>query len=95
MLDSAHEDGTIQVLLDRLTKYRLPRTVALKDRIDAGGLLEDSDIEFLKRVFEDAASAKSIIKNHPELHELSGRLTSLYSDIIDTKMKKEQQSKES
>lgn len=95
MLDSEHEDGTIQVLLDRLTQFRLPRAIALKDRIDAGGLLEDSDIEFLKRVLEDAASAKSLIKNHPELHELSARLSSLYSDIITTAMKNEQQSKES
>ena len=95
MLDPAHNEGIIQVLLERLTQYRLPRAVALKQRVDAGGLLDDNDIEFLGRVLEDAASARVLMERHPELHELAGQLASLYSDIIATATKNEQQSKES
>ena len=95
MLDPAHDEGTIQVLLERLTQHRLPRAVALKQRVDAGGLLDDNDIEFLGRVLEDAASARVLMERHPELHELAGQLASLYSDIIATATINEQKSKES
>ena len=95
MLDPAHDEGTIQVLLERLTQYRLPRAVALKQRVDAGGLLDDNDIDFLGRVLEDAASARALMERHPELHELVGQLASLYSDIIATATINEQKSKES
>ena len=95
MLDSAHDEGTIQVLLERLTKFRLPRAIALKQRVDAGGLLDDNDIDFLGRVLEDAASARALMERHPELHELVGQLASLYSDIIATATINEQKSKES
>ena len=95
MLDPAHDEGTIQVLLERLTQYRLPRAVALKQRVDAGGLLDDNDIDFLGRVLEDSASARALMERHPELHDLLGQLASLYSDIIATATINEQKSKES
>ncbi len=95
MLDSEHDDGTIQVLLERLNQFRLPRAIALQKRVEEGGLLEDTDIDFLKRVLEDAASARTLVGRHPELHELAGRLSSLYTEIIATALKNEQQSKES
>ena len=72
MTDAKYDDGTIQTLLDRLNNFRLPRALALKDRVDAGGLLEDSDIEFLQRVFEDANSVQALIQRNPELvHHMS------------------------
>ena len=70
MTDAKHDDGTIQVLLDRLNNFRLPRALALKERVDAGGLLEDSDIEFLQRVFEDANSVHALIKRNSKLQNL-------------------------
>lgn len=90
MQDASHDDGTIQVLLDRLTNYRLPRALDLKKRVDAGGLLEDADIDFLKRVFEDAANARALVERHPELQNLANQLTSLYSDIMAAALKNEQ-----
>ncbi len=95
MLDPAHDEGTIQVLLERLTQFRLPRAIALKKKVDSGGLLDDNDIEFLGRVLEDAASARVLMERHPELHKLAGQLASLYSEIIATATINEQKSKES
>ena len=90
MVDTSHDDGTIQVLLDRLTNFRLPRALELKKRVDAGALLEDADIDFLKRVFEDAANARALVGRHPELQSLAGQLASLYSDIMTAALKNEQ-----
>lgn len=90
MVDSNHDDGTIQALLDRLNNFRLPRALALKERVDAGGLLEDSDIDFLKRVFEDANSARALIQRHPELQNLAAQLSGLYAHITASALKNEQ-----
>ena len=90
MTDAKHDDGTIQVLLDRLNNFRLPRALALKERVDAGGLLEDSDIEFLQRVFEDANSVHALIKRNSELQNLAAQLSGLYAHITRTALKNEQ-----
>jgi hypothetical protein len=90
MLDSEHDDGTIQVLLDRLTNFRLPRALELKNKVDAGGLLDDSDIDFLQRVFEDAGSARALVQRNPQLQNLAAQLTGLYQHITSTALNNEQ-----
>ena len=44
---SDSDAGTIQAVLERLEKFRLPRALAIEVRVDAGELLNDSDIQFL------------------------------------------------
>ena len=83
-------DGTIQVLLDRLNNWRLPRALALKDRVDKGEKLTDNDMQFLHGVFEDANQAKPLIAKHPELKELASKLVGLYSHITQKALENEQ-----
>ena len=90
MTDIQTDQGTIQVLLNRLTTLRLPRALELKARVDGGETLDDNDIEFLERVMEDAGNAQSLITRHPELHELATRLVSLYSEITSKALQNEQ-----
>lgn len=82
MVHDHDELGTTQALLDRLVHSRLPRTLELKQRIDAGARLTDPDLEFLKDLLEDAQRGQQFIARHPELHELAGRLALLYEDIV-------------
>ena len=80
----------MQVLLDRLNNFRLPRALALKERIDAGEKLGDHDLKFLQRVLEDSAQAQALAAKHPEIQPLIGRLASLYGDIIRKALENEQ-----
>ena len=90
MKESSRDLGTIQVLLDRLNNFRLPRALALKERVDAGGKLDDHDIAFLQRVFEDSNQAQALISRHPEFKPLTDKLIGLYSHITSKALENEQ-----
>ena len=92
MSASQKDAGTIQALLERLNKHRLPRALELKKRVDAGGRLEDGDIDFLHRVFEDANHAQGVIAKYPEYQKLVAQLISLYSEITKKALENEENS---
>lgn len=82
MSDQTDDTGTVQALLDRLVKQRLPRMLDLKQRVDAGERLSDTELDFLKRVLEDAHQSQGYVVRHPELHALGARLIELYEHVV-------------
>jgi len=82
---SQHTDdtATLQALLDRLVKYRLPRAMALKKRVDAGERMTDADIAFMKESLEDAQDGQHFVARNPEFHALGGELVQLYEEIVE------------
>jgi hypothetical protein len=81
MKTTSEDQGVLQVLLERLNEQRLPRLLALKDRVDAGEQLTDEDLDFLRGVLEDADRVKPIIDRNPQYHDLAVRVVRLYSEI--------------
>ena len=47
MAEVSKELGVIAVLAKRMVEERLPKALALKDRVDKGAVLDDLDIAFL------------------------------------------------
>ena len=84
------EAGTIQVMLQRLNEYRLPKALDLKKKVDRGEKLDSYDIEFLETVLTDANHAQGLVKKHPEIQSLVGKLMSLYSEITTKGLENEQ-----
>ncbi|MGI9284695.1 MAG: hypothetical protein ACR2P1_04850 [Pseudomonadales bacterium] len=89
MTNSDEDDGTIAVVMERLHKYRLPRALDLKERVDRGELLSDIEIEFLKRVFADANTVMPIVDRHPEYQDLAARVIDLYYEITNKALENE------
>ena len=87
---TSREAGTIQVMLQRLTEYRLPNALDLKKKVERGEKLDSYDLEFLETVLADATSAQGLIAKHPEFKSLVGKLMSLYSEITTKALENEQ-----
>jgi len=75
------DTGTIAVLAKRMVEERLPKALALKERIDKGGVLNDMDLRFLEQVLEDTRRIKPIMEKEPRVLEVAGRMVELYREI--------------
>jgi hypothetical protein len=80
--ESTEEDkGVAAALVQRLEQERLPRAFDLKEKVDAGGRLDDMDIAFLERVFADMEDVKQLVARSPEYHQLAAKVVGLYEEI--------------
>jgi hypothetical protein len=75
--------GTLQVLVERMQSQRLPRAMALKDKVDRGEMLDDFDLAFLQEVVNDASAIRPLVDAHPEWHDLVAKVSNLYKEIAD------------
>ena len=82
--------GTIQAVLERLQKYRLPRALAVKARVDAGELLSSNDIQFLKQALADAHAGQGVAQRNPEYQALAAQMVGLYDEITRKALENEQ-----
>ncbi len=51
MSKKSSDAGVISVLLERFNNQRLPRALALKEKVDQGETLSDADLAYLKKIF--------------------------------------------
>ena len=82
MEQSKIDAGTIAALMIRFRESRLPRAKRLLKKVNGGEKLSDSDIGFLKRVYEDNRGNQSLFKRHPEYAGLVTGFLELYTEII-------------
>jgi hypothetical protein len=89
MTHTSKDTGVIQVLADRFEKQRLPRILALKEKVDSGRLLDDTDIAFLEQLFKDAQQHKSLVDRHPEWQKVTAQVIRYYKRITEKALENE------
>ena len=73
----------IAAALKRLNEFRLPRAVSLKEKVDGGEALDDSDLKFLRRALSDAQELNPILERNPEYLELRDKAVGLLEQILE------------
>ena len=84
------QTGIIAVLAKRMVEERLPKALALKERIDKGDVLNELDLNFLEQVVKDATAAKPLMRSDPLVLEVAGRMMELYREITEKALANEQ-----
>ncbi len=84
------EAGVIQAILQRLEQETLPRALDIKQRVDAGDKLMDSDTLFLDNALENLRRDGPYVQHHPQWEPLYSRLIDLYDHITREALKNEQ-----
>lgn len=92
MKESADELGVIYALVERFEKQRLPRLLEIKQRVDKGGLLSESDIQFMYQVTRDAQRSKRLIDRHPEWHKFCSEVIHLFEEVAEKALENEKKS---
>ena len=90
MTEPSGDAGVISTLVERFEKYRLPKALELKERVDRGEKLSDIDLEFLKEVFEDSKHIKPYIDRNPEYEPVVAQVLDLYSRITKQALENEE-----
>ena len=90
MNEASSQDGVIVAIIDRFEKFRLPRALDIKAKVERGECLDDSDIAHLKQVMDDAEDIKRIVDQRPDLQKLYTRAISLYQEITQKALENEQ-----
>ena len=89
-MKSSNDDGVIAVLVERFNKERLPRILRLKEKVDAGEKLSETDISFLQEIANDSKHTTPLADRNPEYHDLMAKVIRLYHEISEQALKNEQ-----
>jgi len=81
--------GVATVVLERFTSERLPKALALKEKVDRGELLDDRDLKFLHEVFKTARQIEYMVDTHPEYQEIYAQAMHLYKEITEKALENE------
>ena len=87
------EEGIVEALIERFEKWRLPRALDIKGKVDRGEKLDDFDINFLEKVLRDAEEIKPYVDKRPDYQALCTRAIALYGEITKKGLENEQAGK--
>ena len=79
--ENQEEEGVLLALLKGFENHRLPRTLHLKDKVDAGEVLTEDELEFLEDLLKDTENIVPMIDRHPQYQDTMTHVVHLYHHI--------------
>ena len=83
MTKEASEIGVLTAIVERLSGHRLPKLLAMKEKVDKGNPLNDKELDFLKKTVSDSGQVMNMIDKHSQYQELATKVMTLYKEIIE------------
>ncbi len=90
MDNNEKNSAILEVLMERFEKRRLPRLLDIKEKVDKGDKLNEFDMEFLTKVFQDARDNEHYLDEaKDEYKDLIAKVYSLYHSITEKALENE------
>ncbi len=85
------DEAVLETLIERFDKYRLPRLMDIRDKVNQGGVLSEYDIEFLEQAFKDSRQNKHYIEAaDDEIKAIMMKILTIYKEITEKALQNEQ-----
>jgi hypothetical protein len=88
-MDHKAELGISEVLIERFEHDRLPRILKIKEHVDQGYQLEETQLLFLQQVLKDAQKNQGLVDSMPECRDLFAKVAHLYHEITEKALENE------
>ena len=92
MTNPAEELAVIYTLIELLEKQRLPQLLEIKKKVDKGGVLSETDTQFMYQVTNDAQRSKRLIDKYPGWHKFCAEVIHLFEEVAEKALENEQKS---
>jgi hypothetical protein len=93
MAEVSSEVGVIVTLVERFEHQRLPRVHDLKQKVEEGELLTESEMAYLDEIITDAMKNKPLIDRHPEWQRFCAEVVHLYNEITERALENEKRAR--
>ena len=90
MPDNNSDTGVFAALVLRFERFRLPRILRLKTKVDAGETLSLADISYISRSLEKTCHILPLIDRHPEYQPFAASAVQLYHHVTSRGLENEQ-----
>lgn len=82
MPDPYHDAGVFAALIQRFERFRLPRVLQLKQKVDAGKTLSGTDLSYLRRSLDRTRYIVPLVDRNPQYQQFASRAIHLYSQVV-------------